>query len=128
MATQQVDEPITDRAAARLAKHWHQLELSRLEHNRKAGELDKEQKAIAAKLDAFVRATSPKTRVVTLSKFVLSIVEKASTRYISWKGVCTEKLGEAAVAAIEADPPRRDVLVILPATAVSAAAKKGRAA
>jgi len=123
-------EVIGEREAARLAKHFLCLEEKRKELGRQVSLLEKEQTAIKAKVDAFVRDRSPKERVVVLAKAILRVVSDKSCRYISWKSVCVERLGEAAVAEIEANPPSKDVVRIEHNVggAAEAATSKSRAA
>src|SRR4051812_6113659 len=99
---------ISEREAARLAKHFFGLEQKRLELGRQVSLLSKEQEAIKTKIGVFVRDAEPKKRVVTLAKAVLKVATIASCRFISWKTVCVERLGEAVVAEIEANPPERE--------------------
>ena len=106
------DDVIGDREAARLSKHFLGLEEKRLELGRSVSLIEKEQTAIKAKLEKYVLATSPRERVVRLAKAVISVVTVASARYIGWKGEFIERVGQAAAAELEANPPKRDVVKV----------------
>ena len=109
-------EVIGEREAARLAKHYSELDASRLELGRKIGLITKEQDAMKAKLRLYALANGTKSNkketVAELAKFVISVALVKSCRFISWKGQCAERLGEAVVTDIEADPPEREVTTI----------------
>lgn len=126
--TPSTDDVMGEREAARLAKHFLGLEAKRLDLGRQVSNIEKEQKTIKAKVDVFVRANSPKDRVVVLSKAIMRVAKVASTRFISWKGVCLERLGADVVAAVEANPPERDVVFIDHNVGGEAVAASGRRA
>jgi hypothetical protein len=92
---------------------WLALDERRKSLNRQSEQLEKEQKAIGARLVAYVRAKEPdKLRKVT-NGFLVAI--KMVKGGVSWKPEFVRVAGAAAAEQLIAAAPQRESLVVEPA-------------